>query len=163
MCFISSGVLHFLAFVSAKPYGYLNYITKSTVFSKVAVGNSWDILKGRPAYNCINSMPENLKQIIFKAWQSHHCWFVTNIWKSDYRLNMTSGTDTKFTLTSLSFLSAKLLCWWKWILSSFKTQKLWIEARTIWIQMGGAYLVMWTTLCVQLHAHRSLQHSKASC
>ena len=67
MCFISSGVLHFLDFVSAKPRGYLNYIIKSTVFSKVAVGNSWDILKGGPAYNYINSTPENLKQILFKA------------------------------------------------------------------------------------------------
>ena len=54
--------------------------------------------------------------------QSHRCWFIRNIWKSDYHLNMTLGTDIKFTL---SFLSAKSLCWWKWILSYFKTQKLW--------------------------------------
>ena len=39
--------------------------------------------------------------------QSHRCWFIRNIWKSDHRLNMTLGTDIKFTL---SFLSAKLLC-----------------------------------------------------
>ena len=56
--------------------------------------------------------------------QSHHCWFIINIWKSDHHLNMTLGTelDIKF---PLSFLSAESLCWWKWILSYFKTQKLW--------------------------------------
>ena len=53
--------------------------------------------------------------------QSHRCWFIRNIWKSDDGLNMTLGTDIKFTL---SFLSAKLLCWWKWVLSYLKTQKL---------------------------------------
>ena len=36
------------------------------------------------------------------------------------------------------------------------------EARTIWIQMGRAYLVTWTVLCFQFHTHRSLQHSKVS-
>ena len=63
--------------------------------------------------------------------RSHHCWFITNIWKSDHHLNMILGTDIEF---SLSFLSAKSLCWWKWILSYFKTQKLWSEGNlnTIW-------------------------------
>ena len=56
--------------------------------------------------------------------RSHHCWFITNIWKSDHHLNMILGTDIEFTL---SFLYAKSLCWWKWILSYFKTQKLWSE------------------------------------
>ena len=37
------------------------------------------------------------------------------------------------------------------------------EAKTIWIQMGGAYLVTWTVLCFLFHTHWSLQHSKASC
>ena len=36
------------------------------------------------------------------------------------------------------------------------------EARKIWIQMGGAYLVTWTVLCFQFHTHQSLQNSKAS-
>ena len=36
------------------------------------------------------------------------------------------------------------------------------EARTIWVQMGEAYLVMWAVLCFQFHTHRSLQNSKAS-
>ena len=90
---------------------------------------------------------------------SHHCWFITNIWKADHcRLNMTLGTDIKFTL---SFLSAKWvnpcvaeseLCF----ISSF-------QVRTIWTQMGRAYLVTWTVLCFQFHTHWSLQHSKASC
>ena len=53
--------------------------------------------------------------------RSHRCWFITNIWKSDHRLNMSLGTNIKFTL---SFLSAKSLCWWKAILSYFKAQKL---------------------------------------
>ena len=54
---------------------------------------------------------------------SHH-WFITNIWKSDHHLNMTLGTDIKFTFC---FLCAKSLCWWKWILSYFKTKELWSE------------------------------------
>ena len=36
------------------------------------------------------------------------------------------------------------------------------EARTNWIQMGGAYLVTWTLLCFQFYLHQSLQHFKAS-
>ena len=52
--------------------------------------------------------------------RSHRRWFITDIWKSDHRLNITFSTHIKLTL---SFLSAKLLCWWKWILSYFKTQK----------------------------------------
>ena len=55
--------------------------------------------------------------------RSHRRWVITNIWKSDNRLN-TLGTDIEFTL---SFLSAKSLCWWRWILSAFKTQKSWSE------------------------------------
>ena len=30
------------------------------------------------------------------------------------------------------------------------------------MQMGGAYLVMWTVLCFQFHTHQPLKHSKAS-
>ena len=37
---------------------------------------------------------------------------------------MTLGTNIKFTL---NFLSAKSLCWWKWILSYFKFHNVWIE------------------------------------
>jgi len=90
--------------------------------------------RGGLPINSVNSRPRNCKQILFKVWQSDRCWFITNIWKSDHCLNMTFGTDIKFTL---SFLAAKSLCWWnywKWILSYFKTQKL--ETRTIWIQLG---------------------------
>ena len=50
--------------------------------------------------------------------------FIINIWKSDHHLNMTLGTDIKITL---SFLSSKSFCWWKWVLSYFKTQQLWSE------------------------------------
>jgi len=55
---------------------------------------------------------------------SHCGWFITNIWKLDHCLNMTLGTDVKFTL---SFPFAESLCWWKWMLSYFKTQKPWSE------------------------------------
>ena len=89
---------------------------------------------------------------------SHCCWFITNIWKSDHHLNMTLGTGIVFTL---SFLSAKSVCWWKseFCLISRLTS---FEARTILIQMGRAYLVTWTVLCFQFHTHRSFQHSKAN-
>ena len=70
---------------------------------------------------------------------------------------MTLGTDMKFTL---SFPCAKSLCWWKWTLSYFKTQKLW--SKDNWIQMGRAYIVMWTVLCFQFYTHWSLQNSRAS-
>ena len=77
-------------------------------------------LKGWPAYKFGKFETNSLQSMT----QSHRCWFITNIWKSDHHLNMTFGTDMKFTL---SFLSAKSLCWWKWTLSYFKTQKLWSE------------------------------------
>ena len=80
--------------------------------------------------------------------QSHRSWFITSIWKLDHRLNMTLGTDIKFTL---SFLSAKSLCWRKWILSYFKTEKLWSEDNLITNGWSGAYLVTWTVLCFQFH------------
>ena len=92
--------------------------------------------------------------------QSHRCWFITIIWKSDHHWNMTLGRDIKFTLR---FLSAKSLCWWKWFLSYFKTQKLWSEDNLNTSGQGlSTNLVMWTILCFQFHTHQSLQHSKAS-
>ena len=73
----------------------------------------------------INRGPGNLKQMILKVWRGHiTAGLFTNIWKSDHCLNVTLGRDIKFTLT---FLPAKSLCWRKWILSYFKTPKLWTE------------------------------------
>ena len=64
--------------------------------------------------------------------QSHRCWFITNTWKPDHCLNMTLGTDMKLTLSSLSAKSCDgEFC----LISRLKS----FEARTIWIQIGGAY------------------------
>ena len=69
--------------------------------------------------------------------RSRCCWFIIDIWKSDHHLNMTPGTNIKFTLT-VSQLSIDLLnhcvdeselC----LISRFKS----FEAKTIWIQMGN--------------------------
>ena len=81
------------------------------------------ILKGQPAYKYrAGKLETNSLQSITR---SHRCWFIINIWKSDHRMNVTLGTDIKFTLC---FLPAKSLCCWRWIfLSYFKTQKLWSE------------------------------------
>ena len=119
------------------------------------------ILKGRPAYKYRRGREIWNRFSSKYMTRSHRCWFITNIWKSDHRMNVTLGTDIKFTL---SFLPAKSLCWWRRILSYFKTQKLWSEdnLNTIWIQMGRANLVTWTVLCFQFHTYRSLQHSNAS-
>ena len=81
---------------------------------------------------------------------SHCCWFITNIGKSDHRLNMTLGTDIKFTL---SFLSAKSQRWWNWILSYFKTQKLWSEHNLNTNGSGLSSDVTLTVLCFQFHTH----------
>ena len=89
--------------------------------------------------------------------QSHHCWFFTHIWKLDHLLNMTLGTDIKFVVT---FLSAKSLCWWKWILSYFKTEKLWGEDNLNTNGRGLSSDV--DSAMLSVHIHRSLQHSKAS-
>ena len=76
--------------------------------------------------------------------RSHRCWFITNTWKSDHRLNMTHGTDIKF---ALSFLSAKSLCWWKWILPYFKTRKL--RSKDNLCANGRGLSVTWTVLSFQ--------------
>ena len=60
------------------------------------------LLKGRLAYKQRAEKFEtsSLQSMI----RSHRCWFITNAWKSNHHLNMTLGTDIKFTL---SFPSAK--------------------------------------------------------
>ena len=51
--------------------------------------------------------------------RSHRWWFITKIWKSDHRLNITLGTDIKFTF---SFLSAKSVLM-KYIFALFQDSK----------------------------------------
>ena len=81
--------------------------------------------------------------------RSHGSWFITNVWKSDLRLNMTLCTDKKFTS---SFLSANHcvdeneFC----LIARLKS----FEARII--QMGGAYLVTRTVLYVLSVSHTSV-------
>ena len=90
--------------------------------------------------------------------RSHRCWFITNIWKSDHHLNITLGTDKNNTLSPFYMLNhwfdESEFC----LISRLKS----FEARTIWLQMGRAYLVTRTVLCFQCHTHQSLQHSEAS-
>ena len=86
--------------------------------------------------------------------RSHRCWFITNIWKSDIRFNMTLGTDITFTL---SFLSAKSDCVDDsefCLISRLKSFELNTNGRGLSSDV--------TVLCFQFHTHRSLQHSKAS-
>ena len=92
--------------------------------------------------------------------RSHRCWFITNIWKSDHRLNM---TDIKFTL---SFLSAESLCWWQLFFSYFKTQKLWSEenlntnGRGLFSDVGSAvFSVSHTSLTSKFQGQPLLSNS----
>ena len=78
------------------------------------------LLKCQPAYST-NSRLGNLNKF------SSKCDMVTSLLIYHKCLEIRAsleylGTDIKLTL---SFLSAKSLCWWKWVLSYFKTQKLW--------------------------------------
>ena len=58
----------------------------------------------------------------------YRCWFITNIWISDHRLNMTLDTDIKLILTLNHCVDESEFC----LASRLKS----FEARTVWIPMG---------------------------
>ena len=59
--------------------------------------------------------------------RSHRCWFITNIWKSDHRLNITLGTDKIHSQLSICYIIVLM----KGHFVLFQTQKLWSKDNLI--------------------------------